>query len=239
MKIKHGMFPEQLQVERYVHGPTAHAPIPKGARYNPAHPGLVGIPLVFLRRMAAMAQWYGATMDDVIGARDRALQARLYRDYLAGNGPLAAKPGMSWHGVRDAQGHEASCALDVPSEANPTWERLSAQWVRRAAPQTAYGVCLPLTVPYVGAKAEPWHWQPVETLNVPGASRDRWLDADDAIYGYPPTLRAGGSGIWYDEFWRLTGTRDIKAYQRSVGLKADGICGPATWARAYGMGGRT
>ena len=235
MKLNPVEWPAQLKAERWVRGPTAHHPVPKEARYMPGHPGLVGIPLVMLRRMAAMAQWHNATMDDVIAVRARSVQARLYREYLAGDGPLAARPGYSWHGVRDAQGHEACCAVDVPAQANPTWERLGRQWIKKPAPQTGYGLCLPLTVAKVGALAEPWHWQPVETLNVPAASRDRWLDADDAIYGYPKTIRAGDTSIWYTEFERLTGTRDIKAFQRAHGLKADGICGPATWAKAYGM----
>lgn len=237
----HDIYKSERQVERWVRGHTAHHRIPAQARYNPAHPGLVGVPLVMLRRMAALARDTGATMDDVIAVRDRELQARLYRQYVAGTGVLAAKPGMSWHGVT-CHGREAACAIDTPSGSNPTWERLGRSWVMRVAtmqaPYSAYGVCLPLTVPYVGrGKAEPWHWQPVETLGVASAKRDKWLHTDDAIYGYPATLRANSTGIWMDEFERLTGTRDIRAAQRVHRLRVDGIAGPITWAAVYGMEG--
>lgn len=229
----------ERNIERWVRGHTARHRIPAQARYDPAHPGLVGAPIVMLRRMAAMARDMGATMGDVIAVRDREVQARLYRQYISGIGVLAAKPGMSWHGVTYA-GREAACAIDLPSESNPTWERIGRSWMMRTAsmqmPYAVYGVCLPLSVPYVGRdKAEPWHWQPVETLGVSAPARDRWLHSDDAVYGYPATLRPGATGIWMDEFERLTGTRDIKTFQRVKHLRADGIAGPITWAAAYGM----
>ena len=86
------IYKSERQVERWVRGRTAHHRIPAQARYNPAHPGLVGVPLVMLRRMAALARDTGATMDDVIAVRDRTTQARLYRQYISGTGVLAAKP---------------------------------------------------------------------------------------------------------------------------------------------------
>lgn len=100
-----------------------------------------------LRKLAAAARDSRQVWNVNSGIRSKAKQQELYDKYLAGDGPLAAKPGTS--------NHERGLAADVSAGGNP----VGATWRRRRALQK-YGLCLPV-------KGEAWH---VEVGNV-------WLGA--------------------------------------------------------------
>lgn len=224
MKIQQGKYKEEMHVEKWVKCAKA------ASRYGG---------LVFLRRMAALARDHHATMDDCLFYRSTIEQQALYAAYQAGTGNYAARPGTSWH--------EAHCAIDIPSGSNPTWARLAKDWMNTTALSQRiakeYGVCLPLNeVDAPEGKEEPWHFQPVETLLYPPGGigkRMTWLDGDDALYlVFPTGIR---NAVWASEWMRLTGCKpdreSVRAWQRSVGLKADGIAGPKTWTEAYKRAG--
>ncbi len=63
---------------------------------------LYGVRIELLRRLEDASRRQGVGIHVNSGYRSRAEQQRLYDRYLAGDGPLAAVPGRSWHEFRNA-----------------------------------------------------------------------------------------------------------------------------------------
>lgn len=224
MKIVSGKYPEETRIEAYM----------KFAGGSESRE----INLVFARRCAALFRDHGIVATGLFGYRSVEAQRRLYNAYIAyknGKGPyanLAAFPGSSKH--------QYGLALDVPSGNNAFFAFLSNLYYMpysslNQAIAKRYGLIIPMNNIDAKAQKEPWHIQPVETFGLskcPG-----WLDATDAVYCNPHTIRAGYIGPLVKEWERITGTSftdaNVKAYQRKRGLVADGIAGPITWRVVY------
>lgn len=176
------------------------------------------------------------------GRRTFAEQQRLHDLWRAGNGALAAVPSHTAPHIRTGRDDHA---LDVDMHVGGGVEALRA-WLR------GHGLLTSLTVP-----GEGWHVE---------ADSAAELRAASARLAQPPTLldrlrarplRPGGrgrpvravqvylrrAGLWSGRPAKLIGTygpaleRAVRAFQERVGLAADGVVGPKTFAalrRRYG-----
>lgn len=107
------------------------------------------------RRLLAAAKEDGVTLTVGEGYRDLARQRKLYGDWLAGRGNVAAFPGTSNHGW--------GRAIDVGGY---TPEEMA--WLKVNGPKFGWS--------WVTGRAsgEPWHWEYVGSLEVPVAKK--WKD---------------------------------------------------------------
>lgn len=162
------------------------------------------------------------------GHRTLAEQARLYRAWRAGRGPLAAFPSPFAPHIRVGR---IDHAIDVQDEnlfaPGGGAERLM-DWARR------HDVNLRRTVP-----SEAWHLEaPASDLlrfherhGVPrtlrprtrgkAVRRARWLLSKIPGYAVPAKVNRG--------YYGRKMVQSVKRFQKKNGLKPDGIVGPATW----------
>ena len=124
--------------------PTKPKPKPKprvaGTKPKTAPAATPGMNPLMDARLRALIAAAPGRVTVTSGARTRAQQQKLYDDYLAGTGNLAAKPGTSLH--------EKGLALDLGFENDAT-----RRWVHANA--SRFGLVFPI-------KSEPWHAEPVE-----------------------------------------------------------------------------
>ncbi len=205
---------------------------------------LYGVNRELLRRALNAARAQGIAIRINSGYRSTAEQQRLYDRYLSGEGPLAAKPGTSWHEFRGA---------------------LDAKWMDGVPLRDRRSVVESQGLAFTVA-SESWHIQRNDmsdrqkSFNLPyWKGLDRFpatLDstfplADGDFFGYDysdPEVWNGseGASTWH-RVWaiqRAVGlpfgdrngifgvqTRDaVIAFQKNRGLPAQGLVGARTWA---------
>lgn len=88
-------------------------------------------------KMAAAARQAGVDLQVCSGFRTQAEQAKLFRLYQRGRGPLASRPGTS--------NHQSGHALDIETRRPKVWP-----WLRRNAERFGFIRTVP---------GERWHWE--------------------------------------------------------------------------------
>lgn len=114
---------------------------PRPAQPQRINPGLAGVNASVAARIQALIAAAPGRITINSGFRTRAQQQKLYDDYRAGKGNLAAKPGGSNHE------HGLACDLGYQNEATRRWVQANA---------ARFGLHFPV-------KGEPWHAEPVES----------------------------------------------------------------------------
>ncbi len=184
---------------------------------------LYGVNRELLRRAYSAARERDISIRINSGYRSIDEQWVLYRRYLAGDGPIAAYPGKSWHNYRGA---------------------LDAKWVDGVPLRERRGVIerhgLAFTV-----ESEPWHIQRSDDVTKAGmlaAPYWRGLDVFPARVGGEYPLAVGdffGRDVADPEVWNgsegATNWHRVWAIQAKFGIPfadRDGIFGEQTEARA-------
>ena len=181
-----GKAPAPGQTSRPSPRPVAVKPVAKpkakpkprvaGTKPKPATPAPAATPGVnplMDARLRALIAAAPGRVTVTSGARTRAQQQKLYDDYLAGTGNLAAKPGTSLH--------EKGLALDLGFENDAT-----RRWVHANAAN--FGLVFPI-------KSEPWHAEPVEARGAqlaPQAVKAGLRPLNIAASGSAPAASGGG-----------------------------------------------
>ena len=182
--------------------------------------------------LAAYEKATGTTLHINQGRRTLAEQARFYYNYRYRGGVLAARP---YPGAPHIKAGRAHHALDIN---DGIVDRVAAFYKSRGVP-VAFNV-----------RGEPWH---MDTLN-----EDALLRAAKNLGGGDPVLKLGRKGPSVVRLKKLLYSRGIrnfsgktsssrynpyfgkhtaaavKRFQRTNGLRADGVVGSATWRKLRG-----
>lgn len=200
-----------------------------------------------LRRLGA---WNSALKNKYavhIGWRSNADQLVAYNKYLAGTGPVAAKPGTSKHN------QSPSLAVDLRGADSYTAGSGHTTYSERVL-GAKYGLCWPVGQRAAGGGAydttEPWHVEKITNwsgtfpvsitgtgwtnlhIGSTGTAVKKWQTWLHAMFGYASRVNPDG------KFGPITESA-TKEFQSRVGYKGDDIdgnVGPGTLAKAVALG---
>lgn len=210
---------------------------------------------VFAGRLAAFARDHKAIIEINSGYRSIDRQKELFfaqgGKYDARQGyywpstvpaskRTVAKPGSSFHNFRLAIDTSSAWAKKIDKDAATSMQKELLK----------YGLFKPMTKGNGCSVLEDWHIQPIETLNVPLEQRMGLMPIDerlkpavvirkgakgDAVMVLQYKLQALGYKLSIDGDFGAITEGAVKDYQRSRGLAADGVVGPKTWDKIYGV----
>lgn len=176
-------YPMELNIEKYVKG------------------NLIGVKVIFLRRLAAYARDNNITFTISSGLRSTELQKNLWERDLNDNGGVpsgrVARPGTSWH--------ESGGAIDL-APVGVVRDLSFKKWLpfpRKQQDLNHWGLMLPLNIADAPKCPEWWHIQPVETSYVLPEERSSFLMSDFS-YGLMkgPVVKKGHKGTIVEEIQR-------------------------------------
>jgi len=175
----------------------------------------------FQRLRAAFIVRFGLDLIVSSGTRTRAEQQKLYDDYRAGRGGLAAAPGYSNHEESGPRGPRALDVRDSGADAGVTQRNNTrSNWLKANAPSYGFD-----PAGYRFSSIEPWHIEYTGSLGGGFAGGGGSLISFGNLSSEYTRALQSQLGVTVDG---AVGAGTVSALQAKIGAAVDGQVGPST-----------